>query len=322
MSLAIKRTSAATPVGLGDLLLQLPALRQVPEDIVKLALEFMGDVNDPSPNSRAAIGQLWDKNVSYLAQNPTIASYLQAIKEDASGDEKFKALHLEMMTDLDQLMEEESVGLPRVARLDAANRIADPSLYFDLASEFRSSSLEELWPMLRTYLEGSAGLPPENAQADVIQAWLDQADPAIFQHVRELRLSEQYLPVVPEIVNRFTNLSALFLSGNNIRVLEADAFHGLSGLEKLNLSENRISSVQKHAFRGLNSRLRSLDLSINKIATLQDPNAFDQFSELGFFCFSRNPIARAIRKHLDKRFNNRSPQQKIGLIKQLLGKSS
>ncbi|XP_051276062.1 leucine-rich repeat-containing protein 3B-like [Dicentrarchus labrax] len=78
------------------------------------------------------------------------------------------------------------------------------------------------------------------------------------------------LTQVPVELSNFT--IRLFLDKNLLRSLPADSFLDLFLLDELNLSHNQLSSLEAGCFRGLASSLRFLDLSSNRLSTL-DPAA-------------------------------------------------
>ena len=61
----------------------------------------------------------------------------------------------------------------------------------------------------------------------------------------------------------------LYLDGNLLTSVPADAFAGLPLLAELDLSRNQIASLDPGSFRGLAPTLRSLDLSHNRLTSLE-----------------------------------------------------
>ncbi|KAM3863777.1 leucine-rich repeat-containing protein 3-like [Diretmus argenteus] len=64
----------------------------------------------------------------------------------------------------------------------------------------------------------------------------------------------------------------LYLDNNHLSSLPADSFSGLTLLSQLDLSHNQLSLLEAGCFRGLSSSLRFLDVSSNQLSTL-DPAA-------------------------------------------------
>ena len=73
---------------------------------------------------------------------------------------------------------------------------------------------------------------------------------------------------------QLAKLTRLNLSDDDIAILRADDFHGLSSLQELNLRNNRLSGLPTRIFDELHS-LRLLDLRDNRLALLR-PGIFDE----------------------------------------------
>ena len=73
---------------------------------------------------------------------------------------------------------------------------------------------------------------------------------------------------------QLARLTSLNLSGDDITILRADDFHGLSSLQELNLRDNRLNGLPTRIFDELHS-LRLLDLRDNRLALLR-PGIFDE----------------------------------------------
>lgn len=89
----------------------------------------------------------------------------------------------------------------------------------------------------------------------------------------QLSLHHNKIAVLPALPNNFThgiNLKKLVLSHNRISRIEKDAFRGInpSTLQVLKLNRNRLVTVPAHALTHLDN-LRYLDLTRNNIHTLQ-----------------------------------------------------
>ena len=73
---------------------------------------------------------------------------------------------------------------------------------------------------------------------------------------------------------QLAKLTSLNLSDDDIAILRADDFHGLSSLQELNLRDNRLNGLPTRIFDELHS-LRLLDLRDNRLALLR-PGIFDE----------------------------------------------
>ena len=111
---------------------------------------------------------------------------------------------------------------------------------------------------------------------------LDNADFTGLGNMVELRLEWNRLGTIPEQAFRdLVSLKVLDLTVTNQTAVPA-AIRGLTSLQEINLSNNRIEQVRPDAFRGL-SELRALNLSFNRITALPD----DVFADLGNLAFLR-----------------------------------
>ncbi|XP_029480297.1 leucine-rich repeat-containing protein 3B-like [Oncorhynchus nerka] len=84
---------------------------------------------------------------------------------------------------------------------------------------------------------------------------------------RVVRCSNRHLAEVPHDLPNDTR--RLYLDGNLLTTIPADAFAGLPLLNELDLSHNELTQMEPGAFRGLVPSLRSLDLSSNRLTTLE-----------------------------------------------------
>uniref|UniRef100_A0A8D0GLZ9 Leucine-rich repeat-containing protein 3C n=1 Tax=Sphenodon punctatus TaxID=8508 RepID=A0A8D0GLZ9_SPHPU len=83
---------------------------------------------------------------------------------------------------------------------------------------------------------------------------------------KTFRCSNAQLTAIPKDIPNDTN--KLYLDFNQIAFIPNDAFQNLPGLVELDLSHNIITRVEIGAFRGLSENVRSLDLSSNKLASV------------------------------------------------------
>ncbi|XP_041103870.1 leucine-rich repeat-containing protein 19-like [Polyodon spathula] len=97
----------------------------------------------------------------------------------------------------------------------------------------------------------------------------------------KLILSYNKIDIHPKSIgelNKYTNLSELYLNHNNISDLPGHMFHNLSKLKVLDIANNIISRIEPKAFKGLGS-LQDLYLCHNQINTLH-PEVFANLSSL------------------------------------------
>ncbi|XP_026475326.1 protein artichoke-like [Ctenocephalides felis] len=86
-------------------------------------------------------------------------------------------------------------------------------------------------------------------------------------------------------------LQYLYLNDNIMQKLSPGIFAGLDNLQYLNLSQNQISeSLDKRNFTGIESNLKTLDLSYNRINFIRK-NCFAAFSQLAVLNISHNHLS-------------------------------
>ncbi|XP_029429058.1 leucine-rich repeat-containing protein 3C [Rhinatrema bivittatum] len=83
---------------------------------------------------------------------------------------------------------------------------------------------------------------------------------------RTFRCSNAQLTEVPKDIPNDTK--KLYLDFNQIKFIPSDAFQNLPVLMELDLSHNAISRLETGAFRGVSEHLYSLDLSSNKLVSV------------------------------------------------------
>ncbi|XP_032890926.1 leucine-rich repeat-containing protein 3C [Amblyraja radiata] len=81
-----------------------------------------------------------------------------------------------------------------------------------------------------------------------------------------VRCSDMHLKEVPRDIPN--NTRKLYLDSNQITSIPHDVFKNLHELEELDLSNNAIQRLETGAFRGLNESLKFLNLSHNKLVTV------------------------------------------------------
>ena len=87
-----------------------------------------------------------------------------------------------------------------------------------------------------------------------------------------------------------SRLEELDLSRNRLATLEAGAFDGLPSLTSLDLSDHRLPSLEAGTFQSLSS-LTSLDLSINELTSLE-AGMFGDLTRLDMLRLHSNPLTR------------------------------
>ncbi|MFM2290491.1 MAG: hypothetical protein RIS29_304, partial [Bacteroidota bacterium] len=103
-----------------------------------------------------------------------------------------------------------------------------------------------------------------------------------------LNIKGNKLQKFPKIVSDTYTLEKLDLSENNISSIDDDAFEGLENLIELDLSFNELQYLPTSI--GKLKKLKRLNLSGNKISSL--PKEFEKLTSLEFLDFDSNPIGR------------------------------
>ncbi|XP_075264239.1 uncharacterized protein LOC142356163 [Convolutriloba macropyga] len=124
---------------------------------------------------------------------------------------------------------------------------------------------------------------------------------ADFDSLQEVTLLPNYTPFVfsmsrcsLDVISgkpfiKFTNLTRIQISENNITKLESSVFSNLKDLELLNLQDNNIEDFDENAFEGL-SFLKILDVSENEIEKLPE-NIFKSTGNLTKLVLKNNRIS-------------------------------
>ncbi|XP_043260675.1 chaoptin [Colletes gigas] len=113
---------------------------------------------------------------------------------------------------------------------------------------------------------------------------------SVHPELTDVKLGYNFLEAIPEFsFHNLTNLTALDLTGNRIKVLGSESILDCPKLVTLSLAYNRISRMEKNALYGLPS-LRFLHLEFNKLTALD----LDAISEIGGLDFALNVSYNAI----------------------------
>ncbi|CAD6199920.1 unnamed protein product [Caenorhabditis auriculariae] len=89
------------------------------------------------------------------------------------------------------------------------------------------------------------------------------------------------------------SLTELLIANNHLRHIPNSALSGMQKLEHLDISKNRIHSLERNSFdtaTGADTSLTRLNLAGNKIRNITDPNVFGQISSLTYLDLSFNKI--------------------------------
>ncbi|CAG0890581.1 unnamed protein product [Darwinula stevensoni] len=129
----------------------------------------------------------------------------------------------------------------------------------------------------------------EDKKVRCSHAKLDQIPYPIHADTEELYLDANEIKEVnPMKLKHLKNLQRLDLSNNRVSYLDADAFQGLHSLHTLILSYNKIECLHKAAFSGLGG-LRILSLHGNEISKVP-AGAFDDLHSISHLALGSNPL--------------------------------
>ncbi|PQJ09114.1 GTP-binding protein [Flavipsychrobacter stenotrophus] len=109
-----------------------------------------------------------------------------------------------------------------------------------------------------------------------------------YSKCNSLNIKGNKLQKFPTAVSEIHTLEKLDLSENNINSIEDDAFEGLENLIELDLSFNKLQYLPSSI--GQLKKLKRLNLSGNEISSL--PKEFENLTSLEFLDFNNNPIGR------------------------------
>lgn len=150
---------------------------------------------------------------------------------------------------------------------------ADPSIHRQMDvliyKENQNDHLQKLWG--RVYRQiASEGVPGVSASAQEIRSWMHaKKNQPLLQGITFLQLADLHLTSVPEEIGLLTGLKKIDLSRNRLTSLPEDLFQNLGALEELLVFENHLTSLPKGLFSG-SSRLQMLHLSNNLLVSLPE----------------------------------------------------
>ncbi|XP_057341373.1 protein slit-like [Microplitis mediator] len=106
-------------------------------------------------------------------------------------------------------------------------------------------------------------------------------------YVRSIEIYDSHIPYLPAgSFSRFTNLTELTIRGCSLNDIDPRAFHGLHKLEKLVITDNRLTVIRNSWFRDCKS-LYWLDLSKNNLMEIQS-GSFDNLHQLQYLNIEEN----------------------------------
>lgn len=120
------------------------------------------------------------------------------------------------------------------------------------------------------------------------QLALIPAEKIDYPKCKDLSIKGNRLQTFPSAVSDSYTLEKLDLSENKISIIDDDAFNGLENLVELDLSFNELKYLPTSI--GKLKKLKRLNLSGNKISSL--PKEFENLTSLEFLDFDNNPIER------------------------------
>ncbi|CAF1043529.1 unnamed protein product, partial [Brachionus calyciflorus] len=95
--------------------------------------------------------------------------------------------------------------------------------------------------------------------------------------------------IAPYALQEFSKTEILDLTFNNLSMLYSKSFYAMKKLNKLLLSSNQISLIERDVFQDISNSLKYLDLGSN-LLTYLDANMFANLQELEFISLDSNKI--------------------------------
>lgn len=106
----------------------------------------------------------------------------------------------------------------------------------------------------------------------------------------QLHLQQNRLSSLPsDIFDGLTVVNTLYLAGNELTSIPEDLFDGMTSLFDLDLKDNRLSSLDPNTFKPLAGKLLRLNLSINKLASLE-AGLFDSQNRMFWLYLQSNEL--------------------------------
>ena len=133
-----------------------------------------------------------------------------------------------------------------------------------------------------------------NINQTTLQIWLDNKE--LFK-LFDLHLSGREIKSISNSTFKgMTSLEFIDLSHNKLSYLPPSLFHGLVKLERISMYYNQLKTLDEHQFFGLQN-LRYIDLEHNQIANLA-PNTFKSLKMLWYLDLDNNRLSQIDKKFL------------------------
>ncbi|NWR75917.1 LRC19 protein, partial [Centropus unirufus] len=161
-------------------------------------------------------------------------------------------------------------------------------------------------PLFLNPVTADCNITPQTVTCEESGKNLSTISSNLFQNVTKLSLKNNKITLKDrdkEILQRFFNLTELYLNENMITVLYNNSFCSLTKLVILDISNNHVSTVHKATFAGLN-QLSVLNLSYNMIAHL-DSDVFTFLNSLTVLNLQYNSL---------KSFHIKSPFELVTIV--------
>lgn len=134
---------------------------------------------------------------------------------------------------------------------------------------------------------------PKLEELNLSKNRIDRIDPLAFMglnNLRVLHLNDNSLSKVPsDSFQSINSLAELYLGINAFVTIENGAFEQLNGLSLLDLKGAGLENISSETFRGLETTLRTLDISDNSLKTVPT-QALNQLERLEQLTLGQNPI--------------------------------
>lgn len=123
---------------------------------------------------------------------------------------------------------------------------------------------------------------------------LEYIEPGLFDinlsSLNELNLSgNNLIAVTADIFVEMSNLKSLSLGNNQIDEIEINAFEKLTSLDTLLLNGNKLESLSREIFNGIDGSLKHLNLAQNQLSSIEK-TAFSSLKSLEFLALTENKL--------------------------------